>query len=185
MVTLEDVHADQLCTLGSTTNLVLQEILSLAIVRWKKNEHARVRLLISDCKWTFSILYYSFNIKVCVWLTLALSRLRICSWKAAGVFSAEKRNTLTIILKIYTMLTDLHTAHYLCHTQQTGCYPVGVCCCFWKLFCQNRSAFSVYNNLLWGPGWLILSAVMKPVSILLDRARWKLSRWMFFPIWPG
>lgn len=33
MVTLEDVHADQLCTLGSATNLVLQEILSLAIVR--------------------------------------------------------------------------------------------------------------------------------------------------------
>lgn len=33
VVTLEDVHADQLCTLRSTTDLVLQEIFSLAIVR--------------------------------------------------------------------------------------------------------------------------------------------------------
>lgn len=33
VVTLEDVHADKLCTLRSTVNLVLQEILSLAIVR--------------------------------------------------------------------------------------------------------------------------------------------------------
>lgn len=76
--TLQDVHPDQLCPLWTTANLVFEKILCL-----QRNTNR----VLSDKHFPFSRIQKIIS-KLSPNPTLALSKLRICPWKAAGLFRA-------------------------------------------------------------------------------------------------
>jgi len=145
--TLQDVHPDELCSLRTTADLVLEEILGLKretrAYHWVNSLHLKasrfktlpalfiqVEFLSDELKvagdslkikhghpaatqllktfsqrWSFwgslSCFFFCPGVCVCVCvcvcpkrvlLTLALSKLRICPWKAAGLFRAATHN---------------------------------------------------------------------------------------------
>lgn len=92
--TLQDVHPDQLCSLWATADLVLEEILSLK--RGKMDTEQSVNHLNFHGLF-FSAALSNISTQECfssphLQLTLALSKLRICPWKAAGLFRAAAQN---------------------------------------------------------------------------------------------
>lgn len=104
--TLQDVHPDQLRSLWTTADLVLEEILSLQTDTKKSETYQNVHVSFISAAASMLIQHFS--------LTLARSRLRICPWKAAGLFRAATHKHKNLIC------TSLHYAHMDMHYSTYG-----------------------------------------------------------------